>query len=1282
MVATTRGANSPRKLKFTDKIVTKGLTTDALVKKMKALHTELASIDQDNVDTNTLQGVRKELISTSVLLHKDKGVRALAACCIADLLRLYAPDAPYTAPELKDIFQFFFRQLSTGLRGPDAPYYNEYFYLLESLASIKSIVLVCDIPAADELLCTIFRNIFDLVPLGLPKNVEMFMSEILVALIDECASLPSEVLEILLAHFLPTSSSTDSPAYRLSVNVCTQTADKLQRHVAQYFNDLLLQHTPEDQSAISSEDVEELRTAHKLVQRLAHAVAPLLLNVVPQLEEELRVTDQTIRSIATQTLGAIFGDANGAKLARTYHSTWTQWLARKNDRAAPVRVLFVEATKGILVHHAELKNDVEEALKGKFMDPDDRVRAAVCKVFSQIGYEAALHHVTKAELEALAGRCLDRKPAVRHEAFNSLGRLYSLAYPEIESNDLAAIPQFAWIPEKLIEATAMPETRDEAEKCISEFVLPLPTKDDVVPWTERLLLVMKHLNPGGVTKLLALTNLKSPHPSIQERFIQCCVDYNGGIMDKNEEEVTKNLNGAIALLTGMIPDSSKYADDLRAFAKLNENRLYKLLKTCVDPQTDLKTLIKSTSEFHRRVEQSSSAILDTMSWFLRRASLHIVNQSSIPTLVKKLKLVETPNSESQAVAAEVEGTQQTHAEVIADRAQAVLECISKNHPAVYKPHVGELIKALADEKHPKLVQCCAQALASVVRFDGSLAPTEKRTIDRLVKIALGDAQKQAKFALRALAYCKDGKQHCVKVVNAISSTLKDVKGDILVAHVAVLAEAAKSSPEAFEDKSDVIMNFLVQGLLMPNTPSTSQDAMLTDDGDEEWVEDSQLNDMGKAKILALKVMHNRCLAHVDSDAALDMSAPVFKLLFAILEHGGAVKPNVEYDPMTKARLRLQAAVSLLKLSSVEAYANLVVKNLIALAITLQDTSFRVRSELLNKFVQLAFNRKLGAAFYVLAFITAHDPEKEIRERARTWVVVSMRRLPVDLRVQNFDMLFIRLLHLLAHHPDFSPSPEGLQDMAKYIEFYLDIVATADNISLQFHLALKAKSVRDAESHVFSEHLYTLSELAQHLIRARAKNRQWMLNTYPGKVKIPADIFRALPNHEAASSISKKEYLPEENLQWLATAGKPMRSPNSKARKTADTKNGKDKPPRKRKAAASGRTNGASKKARRPKKKDTWREQSDEDESEEATSDSDEDQEVTKRMGGGQTSSREERRVRRSKGGEEKQEDSDEEADGGDAESGGESGQEDEESEKEDTKANAKTRGQRKRPSKA
>lgn len=45
---------------------------------------------------------------------------------------------------------------------------------------------------------------------------------------------------------------------------------------------------------------------------------------------------------------------------------------------------------------------------------------------------------------------------------------------------------------------------------------------------------------------------------------------------------------------GQLPESQKVAEDLRAFAKLNEGRLYKLLKTCMDPQTDLKSLVKST----------------------------------------------------------------------------------------------------------------------------------------------------------------------------------------------------------------------------------------------------------------------------------------------------------------------------------------------------------------------------------------------------------------------------------------------------------------------------------------------------------------------------------------------------------------------------------------------------------------------------------------------------------------------------------------------------------------
>jgi len=47
----------------------------------------------------------------------------------------------------------------------------------------------------------------------------------------------------------------------------------------------------------------------------------------------------------------------------------------------------------------------------------------------------------------------------------------------------------------------------------------------------------------------------------------------------------------------------------------------------------------------------------------------------------------------------------------------------------------------------------------------------------------------------------------------------------------------------------------------------------------------------------------------------------------------------------------------------------------------------------------------------------------------------------------------------------------------------------------------------------------MSELAQELIKARAHNRSWTLQSYPGKVKLPSDIFRSLPNPEAAAKVS-------------------------------------------------------------------------------------------------------------------------------------------------------------------
>ncbi|KAH9941134.1 armadillo-type protein [Epithele typhae] len=1212
MVAQTRNAGqpSPKKLKFRDKILVKGVSTDALLKKLKQLHQELADMDQESADISSLAPIRKDLINTSILLHKDRGVKAYTACCLADLLRLYAPDAPYNQNELRDIFQFFFRQLSTGLKGADSAYYNEYFHLLESLSTVKSVVLVCDLPNGDELMVDIFRDFFGLVRRDLAKKIELFMADILIALIDECSALPSEVLEVIMAQFTDKNAKMEQPSYRLAVQVCNATSDKLQRHVCQYFTDIIVDRARE-------EEYDEVQVAHDLIQQLNRACPSLLHNVVPQLEEELRVEHVQLRVMATKTLGEMFSDKHGFDLTQKYHSTWQHWLGRRNDKSVLIRSIWVESMKGVIVSLPQVQRETEETLASKLLDPDDKIRAAVCKLYGELDYEVALHHVSVAQLQRVAGRGLDKKRAVRVEAFNAVGRLYGLAYPEIENNDPAAIEHFAWIPKELLKcASVSRDVKSLAEQVLEDHLLPLPlppaassskgTDVDEVAWTDRLLLVSRHLDDEiAMNTLFSFTNLKGVRPTPFEKFVAVCIEYNGGIIDDDEDGVTEKLNAIIKEIAFHFTEPQKASEDLLAFAKLNEPRLYKLLKTCMDVQTDLKGLLKARIEFMRRLEQSS-AIVPTMSAFLRRSSLHILGTSSIPTLIKRVaKGAEPPSSVAYsqtqnqnqsfsmfAAGSEPEGRAQKTAQV----AQIWLTYVSKHCPALYKAHIGEFAKAVADERNARLVEVCLQALAAAATWDAKLAPNDKRTVDRVLRFVNDANERHAKFATQLVVRLKNSEALCEQLIESISEELPDVELDTLVAHIAVLAQLALRAPDAFEQRSDVIMAFLVKDVLR----SLEDDSMDIDNS--EWEPDERVSYEVRAKILALKVCRNRCLAHAGSESALEIAQPVIRMFSTVLFHDGSfTEAAMDTDrPTTKARMRLQAATALLKLSVVRSFAEEINKHFARIAITVQDRVYNVRMTFLLKLLGLLSRSKLPSHYNVTPFLCVHDPEEDIKDKAQAYVLYALHSMPKIVRLDRFEQNFIRLLHLLAHHPDFTVDAKGIPDMAKYIQFFLALVANNDNISLLYHISLKAKTVRDAESHTYSENLYVVAELAQHLIRTHAKAHSWTLETWPGKVRLPQDILRPLPSPEAGKQILKRVYLSDEALTWLA----------EKSKATAEPKERKPRAPRqpgvKRKAAGT-KANGTSKRPRTARKR-----KDDESEEESDVSDPDDDDEDEER----------------------------------------------------------------------
>lgn len=94
-----------RSLKFNQplswRVGRSAIPTADLLQRLQTLAHELRKLEQEEVNKDSLRKVSQELANGHLLAHKDNGVRAWTACCIVDVLRLCAPDAPFTGNQLK-----------------------------------------------------------------------------------------------------------------------------------------------------------------------------------------------------------------------------------------------------------------------------------------------------------------------------------------------------------------------------------------------------------------------------------------------------------------------------------------------------------------------------------------------------------------------------------------------------------------------------------------------------------------------------------------------------------------------------------------------------------------------------------------------------------------------------------------------------------------------------------------------------------------------------------------------------------------------------------------------------------------------------------------------------------------------------------------------------------------------------------------------------------------------------------------------------------------------------
>ncbi|KAL3130671.1 hypothetical protein ABBQ38_008061 [Trebouxia sp. C0009 RCD-2024] len=119
----------------------------------------------DDEQSNDLTDIGKKLSevnkSKDSLIKLLKDVRTCAAYCLSHILKIHAPDSPYSTAQLQDVFGLFmwvFRRLGS----PSSPSYQLTLSVLDNISQIKCCLLMLDFDN-DDMVCDLFKIMLDTV---------------------------------------------------------------------------------------------------------------------------------------------------------------------------------------------------------------------------------------------------------------------------------------------------------------------------------------------------------------------------------------------------------------------------------------------------------------------------------------------------------------------------------------------------------------------------------------------------------------------------------------------------------------------------------------------------------------------------------------------------------------------------------------------------------------------------------------------------------------------------------------------------------------------------------------------------------------------------------------------------------------------------------------------------------------------------------------------------------------------------------------------------------------
>ena len=956
----------------------------------------------------------------------------------------------------------------------------------------------------------------------------------------------------------------------------------------------------EEPSGPSESDLRELKKAHTLIREIWKAAPQILQNVVPQVDAELSADNVHLRQLATETLGDMISGIGAAgppppptldptlypplkledddraespvtnilttplsaiSFSQTHNGTFNSFISRKNDKAPSIRAAWTTAVGYILSTSAGgiglSREDEASLIRGlgeKLSDNDEKVRLAAVKAiesfrFQDVVLKLALQGGVSKEgsvLSTLADRCRDRKPAVRVQAMSVLAKLWAAGTGEMIAGNDAVVAALSGVPTRIINAFYANDRELNVllDRVLYELLIPLgyppspkkgaknsnsngnsqsqasvaPPLDQDAIRAERILLLVRSLDQGAKKAFYAMQGRQPQFAKVVDTYITHCLNYNGGVMDSDADKKTSVLNQTATYLATFLPDELKSKNDLIKFAKINDRRNYNLIRYVIGQEHDFKTVHKALRELIKRIQSSKEPqIVETWLPLLYRSGSIIFNRSHLSTIMDYSK------SDKDGMGA---------------AAHEILNEISQRNPDLFKTHIGQLCKDLVDQapsatkENDPIVAETLKACSTYARKYPKDVPMNREFVQTMISYALyGQPAKCAKYAVNILLSKKDDKS-MVSATDLLQRTFKDFTygSPHFLNKLATVSQLELLAPKVTEEYEDKILNIAVQQLLLQvRTGATAKDP--------SWVEDADMDEECQAKCLALKILANRLRSMEDIEEAKDKARSVWKLFRKVIKEHGEICKTADTPKHHKARLWLLSAQLMLKLCTLRHFDDILSpEDFNLLAFTAQAETQEVRHGFVRKLQKYLADGKLRTRFYTIIFLTAFEPNTEFKNRTETWVRSRARHFK-ELNQPVLEATLARLLSLLAHHPDYSPELDDLVDHARYILYYVELVATEKNLGLIYKYAERVKQTADGLNPASEAHR-VLSDLAQAVIRKWQEKKNWVFSVYAGKVGLPVGLYTALSSHKEAQEMAEKQFVPggiDEKLDELLRA---------------------------------------------------------------------------------------------------------------------------------------------------